>query len=528
MNRATNDRPATGTSATSTAAADAFAWLDADHLRLWRQCPRRFWAAQQAQTVPDHDIDIDPDAAVREHDAGQAADDEQAPGGWPDAPLRASFPLGVAIAAPRRPTQWQLAIEHTAHCLDVGVLHDEGGAVFGACLASDDGLLARIDVLAHGRGGARLLRRRHATVGRDEDLDRVTWWAHVAARCGLRIQALGLLLVDTDFVYPGLGLYAGLYREVDLRPVLGARPVAQWVLAMRRLQRPGAMAPAGQAGAHCTHCAQRSACDAAMAASAARAAVPDAATDAATEDPPTQNPRLQRMQRALGLGAPVVEPLAARRLQALGWPRHLLRMDTIGFAVPRWPGTRPYQALPFQWTVARLQADGTVSWQHHLAEPGADPRRAFASQLLQALGPWPSDGPVLAYNAGFERNRLLELAEHLPQQAAALQAVAERLVDLFQLARASAYHPGQNGSWSFRAMARALAPELAAIDGLDAGDVQALFAATLAPRLSQSTERRLRSALQTHGRRQVMVLQRLLAWLQAPTDADGMDGAHRA
>lgn len=502
------------------------AWLDVHDLADWRGCPRRFQARRRAPSPVPAPVDADP--------ADPADQDDPAA----DVPLRASYPLGVAIATPRTPAQWQAALAHTAHCLDVGVLHDEGGAIFGACLASDDGLLARIDVLAHGPGGAQVLRRRHATVGCDADIDRVAWWAHVAARNGLRLQALGLLLVDTDFVYPGLGLYAGLYRQADLSPVLGQRPVADWVLAMRRSTRADSPTAAAQPGAHCQACAQRTACDQAFEPAADRdaqgQAVPAperlallgreraealrAAGHHSLRDVPPEavadQPRLQRVLHAVQRQRPVVAPAAAQALAALPWPRHLLRLDTIGFAVPRWPGTRPYQVLPFQWTCARLQADGQVQWLHHLAEPGPDPRTAFAHTLLQALG---GHGPVLAYNAGFERNRLLELAQHLPEQAVPLQALAERLVDLFQLARASAYHPAQAGSWSFRALAQAVAPELAAIDGLDGADVQALFASTLVPHPVNSQLRRARSALQTHGRRQVMVLQQLLQWLQQPT-----------
>ena len=58
-------------------------------------------------------------------------------------------------------------------------------------------------------------------------MDDVALWTHVAARCGFAVQSVGLLLVDTDFVYPGHGCYAGLFREVDLGPVLGSRPVAE-------------------------------------------------------------------------------------------------------------------------------------------------------------------------------------------------------------------------------------------------------------------------------------------------------------
>lgn len=144
----------------------------------------------------------------------------------PGAALRASFPGAVVIDAPHTPAEWARAVQDTAARLREGRAREEGWTLFGACLASDDGAQVRIDVLTRGAHGLRLFKVRYATVGGEADVDAVALWAHVAARCGLRVHGVGLMLVDTDFIYPGHGCYAGLFREVDLAPVLGSRPVA--------------------------------------------------------------------------------------------------------------------------------------------------------------------------------------------------------------------------------------------------------------------------------------------------------------
>jgi len=342
----------------------------------------------------------------------------------------------------------------------------------------------RIDVAQRGAQGWRLFKLRWATVGDEADVDDVALAAHVAARCGLRVAAVGLLLVDTDFLYPGHGLYAGLLRELDLGPVLGTRDVPAWLVAMRTLAR-ATVPPPAPLGAPCSSdggCPQLAACE-----------LPGAPT---RDNDPRQrldilgreladslrgeghhgvhsvplarlaNPRLRRAAQAVQQGRPLVEPAAGPWLAALPWPRHWLRIETIGFAIPPWPGTRPYQVLPFQCSVDSQASPGAVvQHQGWLADAGADPRPACVQRLLQWLGA--DGGAILAYNAGVERNRISELARLAAlagdaATAAALEALLPRIVDLFALARANAYHPDMAGSWSARAVFAAWVPEAGA------------------------------------------------------------------
>ncbi len=152
-----------------------------------------------------------------------------------------------------------------------------------------------------------------------------------------------------------------------------------------------------------------------------------------------------------------------------------------------------------------------------LADAKGDPRRAFAVTLLQVLG---SSGPVFACNAGFERSRIRELALQFEDLTPTLEDVLARIVDLFQIARAHYYHPVMGGSWSFKSLGRAVAPELLLneLDSVQAGSAQAAFARSLQPGLAHVTRQRLRAALQAHGQGQTEVLRRMLAlfeWVSA-------------
>lgn len=485
-------------------------WLDADDLSRWRACERRFWLARRAPVAP-RPRPAPPDRMVD----GPA--DAQA--------LRASYPGVIVLPEPADEAGWAAAVDATErHLVDID-RHDEAWALAGACLASDDGLRVRIDLVTRGPHGLRLWRRRHGTAGTEADVDRVAAWLHVAARLGYRVQSAGLLLVDTAFVYPGHGLYAGLYREVDLAPVLGTRPLRTWLVAMRRCER--AALPAPPAGAPCAGCEQAQRCalpdedphgppEASLEVlGREQAAALRAQGHASLLDVPPAalaHARHRRIVAAVQRGAPVVEPGAAALLHAQPGPARWLRIETIGFAIPPWRGTQPYQALPFQWSCDEQTASGAVAHTSFLAVGDDDPRRAVAESLLQGLN---GRGPVFAYNAGFERNRIRELAQRFGDLAPALEALLPRIVDLFDLVREHAYHPAMAGSWSARSVFSAFAPEAGAHAfafawrGRVFDSPLACYAASLQRGLAPPDAVALRDALRAHGRRHTAALRRL-------------------
>lgn len=501
--------------------------LDTADLQRWRGCARRFWL-----TPPPEGSGAAEDLA-----AAPGADQAGVPAATLRDALRASFPLGRRIAPPQHAAGWARALDETRAALADPRLQGEGGAILGACLASADGVRVCIDVLERAPQGWIVHRLRLATVGDEADIDAVALWVHVAAHAGLRVAAASLLLIDTDFVYPGLGLYAGLLRSVDLGPSLGTRPVAAWLVAMRACRR-GERPPA-QPGAACAQdggCGQAAACGEAAAPAAPpapdsldllgrelAAALREQGFQRVQDVPPAllTQPRLQRLQRALQRDTLELEPGVAPQIRALGWPRRYLRIDTIGFAVPVWAGTQPYQALPFQWSCSSEPSFGRVEFSVFLADDSGDPRRWFAETLLEACE---EIGPVYAYNAGFERNRLRELARQFADLAPALQALADRIVDLFQLARGACYHPAMRGSWSFKAIARALAPAWQAHQFRAPGGGDSppeAFARSLQRGLDERERQALREALQAQGRRETAVLRELVQLFE------GADGGRR-
>ncbi len=498
--------------------------LNDDDLRRWRACARRFWWHRQQP------LDAPATEPIDATEADTSAEAAVVHGPTPGDALRASYPGAVVIASPHTPADWARALRQTTEALAQERMHTVGEALLGACLASLDGVQVRIDVLVRGEHGLRLFKLRYATVADEADVDAAALWAHVAAHNGLRVQGVGLLLVDTGFIYPGHGCYAGIFREVDLAPVLGSRPVATWLAAMRACER--GPQPSAEPGPQCQRfggCDRVASCrvqgDTAQAAGEASVEILGRELAAELREQghvdllsvpahALSNARHRRAVQAIQQGAPVFEPALAQLMRAQPYPRRVLRFDTIGFAVPVWAGTQPYQVLPFQWTCDVEPVPGELQRHTFLADALGDPRRRFAETLLTALG---SDGPVFAYNAGFERNRIRDLVQHFDDLAVPLEAVLPRIVDLFQIARANAYHPAMRGSWSFKSVCRVFAPELGAdrFDCQGESSTQVVLARSLQRGLAAAELHALREALIAHGQRQASALRRLVSVFEA-------------
>jgi len=366
-----------------------------------------------------------------------------------------------------------------------------------------EGALAFADVMLPvrkaGRRAWRMVEVKSSTEVKDYHRDDCAVQSFVARRAGVPLAGIALALIDTQWVYPGGGNYAGLLVETDLTKESVARDeeVRAWigeahkVVAKRR-------EPAISTGAHCTSpygCGFMAHC---------RSQEPQA--EAPIEWLPRPGKKLMRHMEEHGLiemrDAPddllneqqqrvktstlantpwFDRDGAARALRAHSLPAYFMDFETIQFAVPIWKGTRPYQQIPFQFSVHRLSRTGTLEQQAFLDLGGGDPSQGFARALLSACG---ERGPVFVYNASFETSRIRELAERFPRMKRDLLALNERVVDLLPVAREHYYHPSQHGSWSIKAVLPALCPELRYddLDGVqDGGMAMAAYLEAIAP-----------------------------------------------
>ena len=144
-------------------------------------------------------------------------------------------------------------------------------------------------------------------------------------------------------------------------------------------------------------------------------------------------------------------------LSKVNYPLYFLDFETMMFAIPPYDGLKPYQQIPFQYSL-HFQATkgGTLYHTEYLAEPGVDPRRKLAEQLCKDI---PLDSCVIVYNKSFEEGRLKELAAFFPDLSAHLLNIADHLVDLIEPFREGYYYlPAMGGSLSIKSVLPALFP----------------------------------------------------------------------
>lgn len=156
------------------------------------------------------------------------------------------------------------------------------------------------------------------------------------------------------------------------------------------------------------------------------------------------------------LGKPHVDMKAiAKFLSRLEYPLYYLDFETFSTAIPLFDDVKPYQQIPFQFSLHIVKSPGAAP-EHHsfLAEGRNDPRKEFLAKLMSVLG---TKGSVVCYNASFEATVLKELATLFPSSKKWVALVKDRIVDLFVPFRCYAYyHPDQKGNASIKAVLPAL------------------------------------------------------------------------
>jgi hypothetical protein len=154
-------------------------------------------------------------------------------------------------------------------------------------------------------------------------------------------------------------------------------------------------------------------------------------------------------------------------LDRLEYPLYYLDFETVGSAVPVYDKTRPFEQIPFQFSLHIQKAPGSpLEHVGFLAEGREDPRAAFLAQLKKHLG---TKGTILTYNAAFEKGRLNEATAIFTEYKKWNEMIQARIVDLLGPFRSfHYYHPDQLGSASIKSVLPAVTGK--GYDGMEISD----------------------------------------------------------
>ncbi len=476
--------------------------LSKSHIISHRQCPKRLWLQVNCRDL-------------REAAATQA---KRAEGNTVGTLARDMIPDGVLIDA----DDLREALRQTNQALAA-----KPRRVLFEATAQHDGVLVRADVLSPLQRGWHMIEVKSSSKLKDNHLEDAAIQSWVLRQAGVPVAAESIAVVDTAFVYPGQGRYAGLLRQEEItRDVAALRgEVPQWVAAARTTlaaRKAPRIEPGPQCNApfacpfqgHCIPPAEGYPVDILPNARKLPAQL-RAEGYADLRDVPKSrlsNPRHLQVWQASRSGKAVVDPILPLTLRALGYPRTFMDFESLNPAIPIWPGTRPYQQIVFQWSCHTQTRSGRVTHREFLSDGPQDPRHAFLTTLLDAVG---RSGPVLVWNDAFEKTRLRELAALYPAFASRIDALINRLVDLLPLFRKHYYHPAMMGSTSLKDVLPTIAPDLAYDDLEVANGTQAqeAFQRMLLQQMPQSQRESTRQALLKYCERDTGALVRVVEFL---------------
>lgn len=148
------------------------------------------------------------------------------------------------------------------------------------------------------------------------------------------------------------------------------------------------------------------------------------------------------------LGTPHINKEAIKAfLDTLEYPLYYLDFETFGPVIPLFDGMRPYQKIPFQFSLHIVEEDGTITHKSFLGNAD-NPRKEFLDKLKEYLG---NKGSIIVYNQVFEKGVLLELAHDFPEYEEWKDAIINRFIDLLiPFRNFDYYNPTQQGSASIK------------------------------------------------------------------------------
>ncbi len=386
---------------------------------------------------------------------------------------RTRYPGGVLIDLPHHAGVERVAA--TRALLDAGA-----PAIFEATFIADDTFVA-IDVLEKQGDGYHLTEVKSSSSLKEQHIPDVAIQARVAAACDVRITAAAVLHLNKEFRHPASG---ELFVRTDVTaPVVEFLPRVPDEINRQREMLTGPL-PDVPVGLHCFEpykCPFMGRCwpdtpdhiRHLAGVGPKRTAAYLARGITSVADLPAReklNFTQRRQLKAMAENRLIVEPTLARELAPFGFPLSrrergtggedsrlgFLDFETIARAIPVWPGMAPWQQAAAQFSYHERQPDGSYTHAAFLAEGPQDARPPLAAAMVRATA---NAERVVMYTP-FEKTRIRELQQAVPELAAELAALEAKLIDLHPVVKNCVYHPDFRGSFSLKYILTPLVPEL--------------------------------------------------------------------
>lgn len=380
---------------------------------------------------------------------------------------RQLFPGGKLVAC--KPWEIEKSLQLTKE-----LIQQDATVIYEAAALSPDGAYARADILIRTPTGAwNLIEVKSSTSVKDYHLDDASVQYHIFTQAGYTIDQCVILHISNDYIRNGALDLGALFTQADITDLVHAQQTAipSLIGSLGKLVS-GNEEPQIAIGPHCSapfdcnyqeHCwkdvPEYSIFNVLQGKKAFE--VSAASGSYLVKDIPEHH--IPKGAKAIDVSCHVGNTSHTEQAQLksflnpLQYPIYYLDFETIGPAVPMYDNTKPYQPVPFQFSLHIEHAPDRLEHKGYLHCQQTDPREEFVEQLLSQCG---SSGPIIVYNQMFEAGCVKALAETFPHHETALLALIERMVDLLVPFRQRwLYHSKQNGSASIKAVLPAFTNE---------------------------------------------------------------------
>ncbi len=164
---------------------------------------------------------------------------------------------------------------------------------------------------------------------------------------------------------------------------------------------------------------------------------------------------------------PIIKTFEIKKeLESLEYPLYFLDYETFPTAIPVYEGCKPYQQIPFQYSL-HIQNEPYSELEHcEFLETSREnhPMIALAKSLMEKMK---VDGTVIVWNKKFEGKCHEDIAELMPEYAEVFHGYNQRMFDLMEIFSKNLYaHHDFRGSYSIKKVLPVLVPDLS-YDGLN-------------------------------------------------------------
>jgi hypothetical protein len=347
---------------------------------------------------------------------------------------------------------------------------------------SYDGVFVKADIMRKVASGWELYEVKSSGEVKDEHLDDVAVQYHVIAGSGLTLSKVFVTHLNKEYVREGALDLKQLFKSEDVTAVVKEKQAEIKKEIARQIKMLAGKEPKIDIGPYCkkphdcdfkNHC-WKNIPESSVFDLAGRGAMPyEFYKEGIVKmvDIPLnrlKGDQLQQVDLFIRKKPAIDRTKLKNFLDELWHPLCFLDFETFMAAVPPYDGMKPFQQIPFQYSLhLQKQAGGKLDHKEFLAKPNCDPRKELLDSLLEEI---PKDACVLVYYKSFEEGRLKELALQFPRKAKQIQAIVDNVRDLWAPFKARAlYSWRQQGSHSIKAVLPAFVKGMS-YEGLEVGN----------------------------------------------------------